>query len=147
MASDIGVSDGMQDISLAARGHIEYEGKGSLEGTIIVNVFITCFQLIRLRSFKTVGDAVKIFYTPPKDFFREGAQIICAGGYDGWSSENFDIPPLRLPVLRDGESLYVTITIPNFARALDLFFTDGIKYDLNNGALYHIPVTKIQVPP
>ncbi len=106
-----------------------------------------CFHLKVLLPTETVGDAVKIFYTPPKDFFRDGAQIICAGGYDGWSSENFDIPPLRLPVLRDGESLYVSITIPNFARALDLFFTDGIKYDLNDGALYHIPVTKIQATP
>ena len=87
---------------------------------------------------------MKIIYTPPKSFFRDGVQLTCAGGYDGWSIDNFDSPPLRLPVLRSNGSLFVTISIPNFARSLDLFFTDGIKYDLNGGELYRIPIYKIQ---
>ena len=83
----------------------------------------------------TVGDTIKIFYTPPEGYFRDGSQIICAGGFDGWSADNFDIPPLRLPVLcRDGV-LSVAMTIPNFARSLDLFFTDGIKYVIHQRRL------------
>ena len=43
MTSDIGLNDGLQDTAPAARGHIEYEGQGSLEGAIFEHfVLLPC---------------------------------------------------------------------------------------------------------
>lgn len=84
-----------------------------------------------------VGDAVTIVYRPPEGYFH-GTDIHFAGGYNGWTGE--DVPVMTPTEPYNEGEFRVVVTVPNFAKSIDFAFSDGVRYDTNDGDYFHIPI-------
>mmetsp|Transcript_4155 Transcript_4155/g.12495 ORF Transcript_4155/g.12495 Transcript_4155/m.12495 type:complete len:278 (+) Transcript_4155:68-901(+) len=83
------------------------------------------------------GDTVTIVYRPPEGFFK-AQDLHFAGGFNGWNGSEV---PMMTPARQEGNGEYrVVVTVPNFARIIDFAFSDGVRYDTNDGKYFHIPV-------
>lgn len=81
----------------------------------------------------SIGDTIRINYKP-----RGFEPLYFLGGF-GWDGND---KPMTLPMIPSGDGLYrVSVNLPNFAKSLDFCFSDGVRYDTNDGNLYHIMVS------
>lgn len=81
----------------------------------------------------SIGDTIRINYIP-----KEFEPLYFLGGF-GWDGND---KPMTLPMIPSGDGSYrVSVNLPNFAKSLDFCFSDGVRYDSNDGKLYHIMVS------
>ncbi|GJD08087.1 hypothetical protein Gasu2_23980 [Galdieria sulphuraria] len=81
---------------------------------------------------------ILIQYQPPVEYFRSGQDLFYTGGYNNWSGVD---NPLILPLRQKKADLYeVLVPLPEGSVSVEFAFTDGVVYDTNHGAFYHIPL-------
>jgi hypothetical protein len=85
------------------------------------------------------GEELAIIYDAVAGSLPDDAQgVTFHWGYDDWNGIT-DAP--MAPTGSDGSSFRVTIQVPAEAReSVDFVFTDGTRWDNNNGADYHVAV-------
>ncbi|GJQ13412.1 hypothetical protein GpartN1_g5203.t1 [Galdieria partita] len=84
---------------------------------------------------------VLIQYQPPAKYFRSGQDLFYTGGFNNWNGVD---NPLILPLRQKKEEMYeVCVPLPEGSLSLEFAFTDGVVYDTNNGAFYHIPLEQL----
>jgi hypothetical protein len=82
-----------------------------------------------------------IQYKPPKEYFREGEDLFYTGGYNSWNGVD---SPLILPWRQKNTDCYeIYVPLPEGSRSVEFVVTDGVVYDTNNGAFYHIPLQQL----
>mmetsp|Transcript_29021 Transcript_29021/g.38139 ORF Transcript_29021/g.38139 Transcript_29021/m.38139 type:complete len:345 (-) Transcript_29021:284-1318(-) len=91
-----------------------------------------------------VDDTISLVYTPPHGLFKETNELMYVGGFNGWDGEE---DPFTMPLIPDEAQpgkFKVSLNIPNFAKVMDFIFTDGVRYDTNNGEYYHLRVKHVR---
>ena len=79
----------------------------------------------------SVHDTVQITYKPLPSAEFKGEDLSLIGGFNDWSADD-DAPTITLPFAADpaadGSVYTATLTVPNFARTLTLYLTDGVRF-------------------
>lgn len=107
----------------------------------------------------SAGEEIVVVYNPPQapeggrarlageeaGADREGEReepLFFMGGFNGWDGET---SPLILPAMPQADGSYeVTLAIPVFAKTVDFIFSDGIRFDTNDGDYYHLRIRHVQ---
>eukprot|EP00871_Galdieria_phlegrea_P005606 jgi/Galph1/6046/GphlegSOOS_G4742.1 len=95
---------------------------------------------IQYRILEGDTKSLLVEYRPPKQFFRQGQELFYVGGYNNWDGSD---SPLTYPVKqKDSETYEISVPLFETVRSVEFSITDGVVYDTNNGAFFHIPIAQ-----